>query len=107
MHGHMPILGFRIGNFAYITDMKSIDESEKVYLKGIDRLVVNALRLKKEHHSHQLVKDAISFAHEIKARKTYIIHVNHEIGLHAETEEMLPRDVHLAYDGLTFNVAGV
>lgn len=106
MHGQLPILGFRIGKFAYITDMKTIDEAEKDYLQGIDYLVVNALRFKKEHHSHQLVSDAVNFAREIKAKSTFLIHVCHHIGLHDEAEKELPEDVRLGYDGMTFNVAG-
>lgn len=105
MHGRMPILGFRIGSFAYITDMKTIDDAEKEYLQGIGCLVVNALRFKKEHHSHQLVKDAVAFAREIKARHTFLIHVCHHIGLHSEAEKALPEDIRLAYDGMVINVA--
>ena len=62
MHGKMPILGFRIGSFAYITDMKTIGDGELPYLEGVETLVVNALRFEKEHHSHQLVDDAVRCA---------------------------------------------
>ena len=104
MHGQMPILGFRIGRLAYITDMKSIDESELQYLQGIDTLVVNALRWDNPHHSHMLVSDALQFIQRIAPREAYLVHVTHHIGLHDEAEARLPHNVHLAYDGLTVSV---
>lgn len=107
MHGELPILGFRIGTFAYITDMKYVEETETQYLKGVEHLVINALRFKKEHHSHQLVKDAIAFARLIGAKQTYLIHVNHHIGLHSEVSKMLPSDIHLSYDGMIINASYV
>ena len=99
MHGKMPILGFRIGPFAYITDMKTISDEELPYLEGVETLVVNALRFEKEHHSHQLVNDAVRFAHRIGAQQTYITHVCHHIGLYDEAERRMPKGVSLAYDG--------
>lgn len=104
MHGKMPILGYRFGRFAYITDMKTLPEGEEQYLKGIDTLVVNALRFEKEHHSHQLVTDAVAFAKRIGAGKTYLTHMTHQIGLHEETGKLLPKGVELAYDGMVFHV---
>ena len=99
MHGKLPILGYRIGSLAYITDMKTIDEGEMPYLEGTELLVVNALRFDKPHHSHQLVDDAIAFARRVGARQTYLIHSCHDIGLHAEVNAGLPSDIQLAYDG--------
>lgn len=104
MHDRMPILGFRIGSFAYITDMKTIDESEYVYLQGVETLVVNALRFTKEHHSHQLVDDAIRFSHRVSARRTLLIHSCHHIGLHASVNRQLPDGFELAYDGQIIEV---
>ena len=104
MHGKLPILAFRVGPLAYITDMKTIDEGEMSYLEGIDTLVVNALRIEKEHHSHQLLADAIEFAQRIGVRRTYLIHCTHQMGLHAETSRILPEGISLAYDGLTIEV---
>lgn len=101
MHGNMPILGYRIGSLAYITDMKTIAPAETDYLKGVDTLVVNALRFTPEHHSHQCVDDAISFARQIGAKRTLLIHSCHHIGLHAEVNNQLPDDIQLAYDGQT------
>lgn len=101
MHGKLPILGFRFGDMAYITDMKSIEEEELELLRGLDMLVVNALRFDKPHHSHQLVDDAVGFARRVGARRTLLTHMCHDIGLHAKVNaEMLPEDVQLAYDGL-------
>lgn len=99
MHGKLPILGYRIGKLAYITDMKTIEESEYPYLEGTELLVVNALRFTKPHHSHQLVDDALAFAHRVGAKQTLLIHVCHDIGLHKSVNRLLPEGVQLAYDG--------
>ena len=104
MHGKLPILAFRIGTLAYITDMKTIEETEMQYLQGIDTLVVNALRRTKEHHSHQLLDDAIAFAKRVGARQTYLIHCTHQMGFHAEVSRLLPEGVFLAYDGLVIEI---
>ena len=99
MHGKLPILAYRIGGLAYITDMKTIDEREMAYLQDVEVLVVNALRYDRPHHSHQLVEDAIAFAQRVGARETYLIHSCHDIGLHAEVNKKLPAGIQLAYDG--------
>ncbi len=104
MHGRKPILGFRIGKLAYITDMKSISPDEMGYLEGVDTLVVNALRWERPHHSHMLVREALDFIGRIKPRKSYLVHVTHHIGLHDEAEARLPENVHLAYDGLEITI---
>ena len=99
MHGNLPILGFRIGKFAYITDMKYMEDEDAQMLQGIETLVINALRFKKEHHSHQLVNDAIEFAHKVGARKTYFIHLTHDIGTHEWANSQLPDGFEFAFDG--------
>ena len=99
MHDTMPILGFRIGKFAYITDMKSIDDDELEYLKGVDLLVVNALRWEKPHHSHQLVADAVAFSEKIGAKSTYLTHLTHLIGLDKVANNRLPEGVSFGFDG--------
>lgn len=104
MHDKLPILGYRFGRLAYITDMKTIDEGELAYLDGVDTLVVNALRWEKEHHSHQLVADAIAFARRIGAKHTFFTHLTHNIGLHDEAEKRLPEGFHFGYDGLVIDV---
>jgi phosphoribosyl 1,2-cyclic phosphate phosphodiesterase len=99
MHGKLPILGYRIGPLTYITDMKTINESEYPYLEGTELLVVNALRFDRPHHSHQLVDDAIAFARRVGAKRTLLIHVCHDVGLHEKVNQILPADIQLAYDG--------
>ena len=99
MHGNLPILGFRIGRLAYITDMKYMEDEDAQMLQGIETLVINALRFKKEHHSHQLVNDAIEFAHKVGARKTYFIHLTHDIGTHEWANSQLPDGFEFAFDG--------
>ena len=86
-------------NDGYITDMKTINESEYPYLEGTELLVVNALRFTKPHHSHQLVDDAIAFARRVGAKRTLLIHVCHDVGLHEKVNQILPADIQLAYDG--------
>ena len=98
MHHDLPILGYRIGPLAYITDMKTIDDAEIPYIKGCEILVVNALR-HTPHHSHQTVEDAVAFARRIGARQTWLIHSSHHIGRHAEVNASLPSDIQMAYDG--------
>lgn len=104
LHGQMPIMAYRLGKFAYITDMKSISEDNKAYLTGIQVLVVNALRFDKTHHSHQLVKDAIAFSQSLGVKTTILTHVNHDIGLHDEVQQNLPEGVYLGYDGISFDM---
>lgn len=104
MHGKLPILGFRFGRFAYITDMKTIADAEMPYLEGVETLVVNALRFEKEHHSHMIVDEAIAFAKRVGARRTWFTHVNHRIGFHDEANRRLPEGFAVAYDGLTLDV---
>ncbi len=98
MHHDLPILGYRIGSLAYITDMKTIEECEIPYIKGCDTLVVNALRIT-PHHSHQTLDDAVRFAQRIGARQTWLIHSSHDIGRHAEVNAKLPKNIQMAYDG--------
>lgn len=99
MHGKLPILGYRIGDLLYITDMKTIDDGEFKYFSGVKTLVVNALRFKKEHHSHLTAEQALAFADKVGAQQTFFTHMGHDIGLHEETNRILPDNVKLAYDG--------
>ena len=101
MHGLLPILGYRIGKLAYITDMKTIDDGEMPYLEGTELLVVNALRFDKPHHAHQLVDDAVKFARRVGAKQTWLIHSCHDIGRHEEVNRLLPDDIQMAFDGQT------
>lgn len=103
MHGRLPIVGFRIGRMAYITDMKSIDEQEMKYLEGIDTLVVNALHIK-EHPTHQNVIQAVHFAERTGAAHTWFIHMSHRVGMHAIADAKLPDNMHFAYDNLKLEI---
>lgn len=98
-HAQLPILGYRINNLAYITDMKTIPDSELDLLRNLEVLVVNGLR-HTPHNSHQSIEEACAFADRVGARQTYLIHMGHNINLHAEEERMLPPQIHMTYDGL-------
>lgn len=104
MHGQLPILGYRFGHMAYITDMKSAMDDTIPLLQGIDTLIVNALRFEKPHHSHQLVDAAIAFARAVGARRTYLIHCTHDIGTHDIANSRLPEGIAFAYDGQVLDV---
>ncbi len=100
LHGNMPVLGFRINDFTYITDANYISEEEKEKIKGSKVLVLNALRWY-GHPSHFTAQEAIALAEEINAPTTYFTHISHHLGLHADIEESkLGNNMWLAYDGL-------
>ena len=99
MHFQLPVLGFRIADFTYITDANLITEAEKSKIKGSDILVINALQ-KEKHISHFTLEEALELAAEIGAKKTYLTHISHRLGAHDEVSEQLPAGVFLAYDGL-------
>lgn len=99
MHHKLPILGYRIGDFAYLTDVKTIPDSEFEKLHNLDTLVVSALR-KTIHISHQTLDEAIALTKVVKPKKTYFSHISHEMGLHAQVDRELPDNIFLAYDGL-------
>lgn len=103
MHADLPILGFRIGNTAYLTDVKTIDCDSIDLLKNLDILVLNALRLSK-HISHLSLEEAIGLANKIGARETYFTHMSHAIGQHEQINQLLPKNMHLAYDGLKLKI---
>jgi phosphoribosyl 1,2-cyclic phosphate phosphodiesterase len=100
-HYRLPIFGFRIGNFAYITDANYIPEDSKEKLFGVKYLVINALR-KEKHISHFSLREAIDLIHEISPKKAYLTHISHQMGLHKEVMGELPPGVSLASDGLSF-----
>lgn len=98
-HGSMPVLGFRFGDLTYITDAKSIDESELEKIRGSKVVVLNALRMK-EHHSHLNLEQAIELMERIGPERGYFTHISHLLGLHSVVEKQLPKHLRLAYDGL-------
>jgi phosphoribosyl 1,2-cyclic phosphate phosphodiesterase len=100
-HYRLPIYGYRIGNFAYITDANYIPEESKEKLFGVKYLVINALR-KEKHISHFSLREAIDFIREISPKKAFITHISHQMGFHKVVSEELPPGIFLAYDGLQF-----
>ena len=99
MHYKLPVLGFRIFDFTYITDAKTIAPEEVDKIRGTKVLVINALR-KQEHISHMNIEQALAFVEEIKPEKAYFSHCSHLLGFHEEINQELPEHVELAYDGL-------
>ena len=103
MHHKLPVFGFRIRDFTYITDANAIDEKELEKIKGSKILILNALQ-KKEHLSHFNLNQAIKIAQKIDADQTYFIHMSHKMGLHSIVARELPKNIYLAYDGLNLVV---
>ena len=103
MHGSLPILGYRFGSFAYLTDIKTISEEEKNKLKNLDVLVVTGLR-KEPHATHFNLEEALRFIAEIQPKKAYLTHISELLGFHEEVSKELPNNVFLAYDGLKIEV---
>lgn len=103
LHNRIEVLGYRIENFAYLTDIKSISETEILKLTGLDVLVLNALRVE-PHHSHLNLKEALELSQRIGAKKTYFTHISHLLGFHEEVEKKLPKNVHLAFDFLSISL---
>ena len=103
LHYKLPVFGFRIGDFSYITDANHISDMEKQKLTGSKVLVLNALR-KEKHISHFSLQEAIELIEELKPDKTYLIHISHQLGKHQDIENELPENVFLAYDGLKLDI---
>ena len=102
LHNRIEVLGYRIDNFAYLTDIKTISEAEIEKLRGLEILVLNALR-EEPLHSHLNLEEAIGLSQQIKAANTYFTHISHLLGFHKDVEKKLPNNVHLAYDFLSLN----
>lgn len=103
MHNRLQVFGFRVEDFAYLTDIKSIEDAEVEKLGDLKVLVVSALRIE-PHHSHFNLEEALEFIERIKPEKTYLTHISHMLGFHSEVEQTLPENVHLAYDNLKITV---
>lgn len=99
LHQKLPVLGYRIHNFAYLTDVKTIQDKELDKIHNLDVLVLNALRFK-PHPTHLNIDEAIQIINKIKPQKTYLTHISHDMGFHDEVSKKLPKNVHLSYDGL-------
>jgi phosphoribosyl 1,2-cyclic phosphate phosphodiesterase len=99
LHGKLGIFGYRVGNIAYLTDVKTIVSSEKKKLKNLDILVVSALRIEK-HPTHMNLEEALELIKELNPKNAYFTHISHRLGFHEEITKQLPENVFLAYDGL-------
>ena len=102
-HNRLPVLGYRLGDFAYLTDVKTISDEESEKLKGVKVLTVNALR-KDPHHSHFNLDEALDFVEKVGPGEAYFTHISHHMGFHEEVEKELPPHVHLAYDNLSISL---
>jgi phosphoribosyl 1,2-cyclic phosphate phosphodiesterase len=102
-HNRLQVFGFRIRDFAYLTDIKTVEPREMEHLEGLKVLTVNALR-KDPHHSHFNLEEALAFIEKVKPERAYLTHISHMMGFHKEVEKELPGHVHLAYDNLTITL---
>ncbi len=102
-HGSLPILGYRFKDFAYLTDVKTLDEATYKQLHNLDVLVINALRIQ-EHPTHNNLDEALEHIRKIKPKKAYLTHIGFQLGFHDEIQGTLPENVFLAYDNLTIEI---
>ncbi|MDT0646430.1 MBL fold metallo-hydrolase [Zunongwangia sp. F260] len=102
-HNRLQVFGFRFEDFAYLTDLKSIEDEEVEKLRDVKVLVVNALR-REPHHSHFNLEEALKFIERVKPETAYLTHISHLLGFHDEVENELPENVHLAYDNLKIEI---
>ena len=103
VHYKLPVLGFRLGKFAYLTDVKTISDKEMLKLNGLDTLVINALRYE-SHPSHLNIEEALEIVNQVKPKQTFFTHISHNMGFHEEVCSSLPKSVSLAFDGLVLEV---
>jgi phosphoribosyl 1,2-cyclic phosphate phosphodiesterase len=103
MHGNLQVFGYKIGDFAYLTDIKTIDKTEIEKIIGVKVLVINALR-EEEHNTHFNLKEALDFIHLIQPKKAYLTHISHLLGFHEEVQQKLPENVYIAYDNLEIKI---
>ncbi len=103
MHNRVQVFGYRFGDFAYLTDAKTIAKEETEKLSGVKVLVINALR-QEQHHSHFSLNDALHFIEEVQPERAYLTHISHIMGFHEEVQAQLPPNVFLAYDNLKITI---
>ena len=103
MHYKLPVFGFRVNDFTYITDVNAISDTEKEKIKGSKVLVLSALR-REPHISHFNLEQAVEMVKELKPEKAYFTHISHQLGLHEDVQKELPANIELAYDGLTLEL---
>ncbi len=102
-HYELSVFGFRFGEFAYLTDMKTLKPNEVEKIRDVDTLVVNALRLE-PHYSHFNLQEALEFIREVNPKRAYLTHISHMLGFHEDVEKRLPDNVFLAYDNLKITI---
>ncbi len=102
-HNRVQVFGFRFKDFAYLTDVKTVEDEEVEKLKGVKVLVVNALRIK-PHHSHFNLEEALEFIEKVKPERAYLTHISQYLGFHEEVQRKLPKNVFLAYDNLQITI---
>lgn len=102
-HHELQVFGFKFGDFAYLTDMKTVKDKEIDKIKNVKILVVNALRIE-PHQSHFNLEEALNFIKKVNPETAYLTHISHLLGFHKEVEKSLPKNVFLAYDGLQINI---
>jgi len=103
LHYKLPVFGYRFHNFAYLTDMKTVADSEIEKLQDLEVLVVNALRIE-PHISHFNLEEALDFISRVNPKRTYLTHISHLLGFHDEVQQLLPKNVFLAYDNLQITI---
>jgi phosphoribosyl 1,2-cyclic phosphate phosphodiesterase len=103
MHYNLQVFGFRFDKFAYLTDMKTVDDDEVEKLKNLDTLVINALR-EEPHVSHFNLDEALNFIKKVNPKRAYLTHISHLLGFHDEVQQKLPENVFLAYDNLKITI---
>ncbi|GAA4115173.1 MBL fold metallo-hydrolase [Aquimarina addita] len=103
MHNRLQVFGFRFKDFAYLTDVKTVEKEERKKLDDLEVLVVSALRIE-PHHSHFNLEEALEFIEEIKPKKAYLTHISHLLGFHEEVQAQLPDHVFIAYDNLKITI---
>ncbi|WP_034922124.1 MBL fold metallo-hydrolase [Gillisia sp. CAL575] len=103
LHNRLQVFGFRLKDFAYLTDVKTIEPEETNKLEGVKVLVINALR-QESHHSHFSLEEALTFIAEVNPEQAYITHISHLLGFHDEIQATLPKNVFLAYDNLKITI---
>lgn len=103
LHGNLQVFGYRIGSFAYLTDIKTIQSEEIEKIKGLKVLVINALR-EEPHHSHFSLQEALDFVTLVQPERAYLTHISHLLGFHEEVQKKLPKNVFLAYDNLEITI---
>lgn len=102
-HGGLQVFGYRMNDFVYLTDVKTIDDAELEKIKGVKVLVINVLR-KEPHPTHFNLEEALMFIEKIQPEKTYFTHISHHFGFHADMEHQLPENVFFAYDNLKITI---